>query len=404
MMQKTLMALAIAGSLLATGCGGGGSSGGSGSGGGPGPTPERNTVSGPLDAVQTPVSAMVIAPLADAVSGTPLEGVLACVDQVVVGDVLDALDALALSVDPGSIANPAFVAASVQGEVTDLVADLQGLIFSLAGSSGCNLNAAPQPGNGSNPLAGTPLASLGALLPQLTTFQGLLDANTLSLGQLNTLVSQLSGAFNLALPGGVGLPGGIDAPIVGPALETISQSIATFQTALAAAASGNPTAVAAAITASVEGILGNVLTGLVPLDLIENTSGDPGAVTGQIQGLITQFTGVLGGAGGLGSLNSLALEGLLGGELGIPNLLDPFSLVLAPVLGGIGGLNPGSGVGGPTGTPLDGILVSLTGLLGTAGTNPLTSLLGPLLGGVGGGGSCPLAGTPLSGLCGILGG
>lgn len=395
MLQKSLMALALAGCVMATGCGGGGSS----DGGGSGSNENRNTVSGPLDAVQEPLSMAVLTPLADAVAGTPLEGVVECVNNVVVGDILDAVDALASSVDPTAAANPLVLASNVQGEVTDLVADLQGLIFSLAGTSGCTAGATSQPGNGSNPLAGTSLASLGALLPQLAGLQGQLGAGALSLGQLTDIVSQLSTLFSGALPVGVGA----GLPVAGPALELVGSSLANLQAALTAGVGGNPTAIIAAITATVQGVLGGALTDLVPLNLIEGTSGSPGAVTDEIQGLINQLTGVLGGSGGLGVLSSLQLENLLSGQVG--GLLDPFNLVLTPVLGAISNLGGIPGVGSPTSTPLDGILTALTGLLGTAGSNPLADILGTVLGGIGGGGgSCPLAGTPLAALCGILGG
>lgn len=395
MLQKTLMALALAGCVVAAGCGGGGSSGGGGSGS----TEDRNTVSGPLDAVQEPISMTVIAPLADAVAGTPLEGVLQCVDQVVVGDVLDAVDALASSVDPTAVANPVMLAANLQAEVTNLVADLQGLIFSLAGTSGCSADAVPQPGNGLNPLDGTTLAALGALLPQLAGLQGQLGAGALSLTELTTIVDQLTSLFSGALPVGVGG----DLPIAGPALELVGSSLENLLAALTAGVGGDPTTIIAAITSTVQGILDGVLTDLVPLNLIEGTSGDPGAVTGDIQSLITQLTGVLGGAGGLGDVGNIGLENLLSGEVG--NLLDPFNLLLTPVLGAITNLGGIPGVGSPTSTPLDGVLTALTGLLGTSGTNPLSDILGTVLGGVGGGsGSCALEGTPLEGLCGILGG
>ena len=405
MIHKTCLTLALAASLLATGCGGGGSGGSSGSG--PGPAVEsRNQVSGPLDVLQAPLSSQVLAPLTTAVAGTPLAGVVNCLDQSVIGDVLDIADALAIGLQPGA-ANPAAAlnatAANVQAELGDLVADLQGLVASLAGGVGCSGNAVALPGLG-NPLAGTPLAALGTqLLPVLNSVQSLLagaPAGSLSLGQLSGLLGQVTQAFN----GAIGLvpPQAANAPIVGPLLDVISQTLADVQLTVAAAATGNPATVTARVTTTVQNLLDGLLTQVIPIAAIEGTSGQGALVSGPIQDVIDQLTAVLGG--GLGSLPGADLAEALADPIALllnPLESDVLSLILAPIQSAIaGGL--GSGAGGPTGTPLDAVLATITGVLsGGAGGDPLTSLLGSLLGSLGG--ACPLAGTPLAGLCGLLG-
>lgn len=413
MLQKSLMALALAGCAMLAGCGGGGSDADSGMPGGP-PPAARNDVVGPLDVVQAPLSTQVLAPLSAALAGTPLASVVGCVDDAMINDVIDVVDALALGIQPGALGGSAVAlpaaAASVQAEVSDLVADLQGLVLSMAGGgAGCTSNAAPRAGSG-NPLTGTPLADFGnQLLPVLALLQGTLDgtagspASALSLSQLTMVLGQLSDAFDTAfalIPADA-----LAAPFVGPTLGLVQQSLADLQASVGMAAAGNPTAVATAITSTVENLLTGLLTDLVPINLIEDTSGRSGAVSGPIQSAIAQVTSVLGG--GVGTLPGAALVTSLTTAIG--PLLNPLEgdvlpLILDPILAAIGGTSGGGLIpGGATGTPLDGVLGIVGDVLsGGAGGDPLTSLLGSLLGSVGG--SCPLAGTPLASLCGLLGG
>ena len=402
MLQKTFLALALATSVFAVGCGGGGSSSGS-SGGAAVET--RNDVAGPLDALQGPLSSQVLAPLQSAVAGTPLAGVVNCANQAVVEDVLDVADALALGVQPGAADPTAALnatAANVQAELGDLVADLQGLVASLAGGVGCAGNAPALPGLG-NPLAGTDFAALGTqLLPVLNQVQGQLGGGALSLGQLSGLLGLVTQAFNGA--SGSIPTDAVNAPVVGPVLALVSQALSDVQLTLAAAATGNPTSTATQVTNTVQNLLDGLLTDVIPLSLIENTSGQPGVVSGPVQDAIDQLTAVLGG--GLGSLSPAALTDALADPTSLllnPLENDVLGLILGPIQSAIGGGLPG--LPATTGTPLDGVLGTLTGVLsGGVGGDPLTSLLGSLLGGVGGGAGCPLAGTPLAALCGVLGG
>ena len=411
MLKKTFMALAVAGTVVIAGCGGGG---GGGDGGSSTPT-TRNDVVGPLDGLQGGLSSEILTPLHTAVAGTPLVGVVDCLDQSVVNDILDIADAIVLGIRPGA-ADPAAqlraTAANVQAEVGDLVADLQGLVGSLAGSSGCLANAGAQAGSGSNPLAGTPLSALGAqLLPVLNQVQAQLGAaapGALSLGQLSGLLGQVAQVFNGAT--GAIPPDVANAPVIGGVLDVVSLALTDVQLTVAAAGTGNPTTAATQLTATVEHLLDGLLTQVIPIGLIEDTSGQPDLVSGPIQDAIDQFTAAL--SGGLGSLAPANLGNALVDPLAV--LLTPLQgellpLILDPIRAAIGGGTGGGSVPVLTGTPLDAVLATLTGVLsGGAGGDPLTSLLGSLLGGLGGGGgggvTCPLAGTPLAGLCGILGG
>ncbi|WP_420465754.1 hypothetical protein [Panacagrimonas sp.] len=416
MWQKSLMALALAGSLTLVGCGGGGgSSGSSGDGGAPTPT-ARNDVAGPLDAVQEPVSNQVLAPLAVASAGTPLAGVVTCVDQIVVGDTLDIVDVLAAQADAGT-AGFQGAATVVQAELTNLVSDLQGLLLSLAGGGACSGTTIPAPGGlGSNPLAGTPLEAFGAtLLSTLASVQGGLPgtgggAGVPDLSVLSGLVAQLAEGYNLALSM---VPAeAINAPVVGPSLTLVGTALDDLETTVGAASSGDPTAVASALTVTVEHLVNGLLVDVLPIGLLEGQVGDGGGnpLSGPIMDAIDQLTGLLGtgfttpgsGLGGdalTGVIETLlapltgAVPGVGGGDPTV--ILDDLLAQITSVLGGAGGTGglPIPAVGG---AQLNNALAQLTGLLSGAGalegplaplfatlTGLLDGLLGGLLGGQG---------------------
>lgn len=407
MLQKTLLALALAGSVLATGCGGGG---GSSAPSEPSAEPAaRNDVAGPLDVVQAPISTQVLAPLSSAVAGTPLTSVVDCVDKAVINDVIDVVDALALSLQAGG-ANPATalaaVAGDLQSELGDLVADLQGLVLSLAGGgAGCNSTTSPVAGT--NPLAGTPLADFGnTLLPVLAQLQQALDGNgtvpaaPLSLAQLEFVLETLSGSFDEAfalLPAEV-----TGAPVVGPVLGVVQQTLVDLEAVITSAASGtpDPTAITAGITTTLDNLLTGLLTGVVPVQFLEGGSLPDGVISGDIVGAVSTLTSVL--TGGLGTSDPTTLVGDLTDA--VSGLLDPltggalaggdlggglFEGLLGTLLGSLDGVTGGTLPGGATGTPLDSVLAALTGALsGTAGDTLLGDLLGTidgLLGGLFGG-------------------
>lgn len=106
--RRTLMlATAVATlSLAACGGGGGGSSGATADPGTPTSDPVARAA-GPLDPVQTQLESAVLAPLASALAGTPLEGVVDCANELVNYKILDTVDVLAgglaLSANPADL-------------------------------------------------------------------------------------------------------------------------------------------------------------------------------------------------------------------------------------------------------------------------------------------------------------
>ena len=144
--------LGLSAAVLLTACGGGG--GGGSSSGGSGEQATYQGVEGPLDMVQEPLSEQVLGQIASAAAGTPLEGAVQCVDQVVVQDTVDILDSILAAVNPDSINDPqqafADAATNAQLAVTELLSDLPVLLTSLAGQGDCTgPSGAPM---GSNPL------------------------------------------------------------------------------------------------------------------------------------------------------------------------------------------------------------------------------------------------------------
>ncbi|WP_372879213.1 hypothetical protein [Spongiibacter marinus] len=403
--------LGLSAAVLLTACGGGGGGSSSGS------SSERATyqgVEGPLDMVQEPLSEQVLGQIASAAEGTPLEGAVQCVDQVVVQDTVDVLDSILGAVNPDSINDPqqAFTdaATNIQLAVNELLADLPALLASLAGQGDCTgPSGAPM---GSNPLAGTPLAALGdALAPLLTAAggSGFGNGENLDLTALQALTDQLSSAFNEGL---ANLPAEVaDAPVLGGLLTTLQTTFNDLDTTIGALddASGDETA--GAIATTLDNLLSNLLTQVVPVEFIEEQAGQPGAVSSQIKDGIGQVTAQLDN--GLGAVLDPAFGALFGGAL--DPLFSGLNMLLTPIGEAItGGLASGGGSGaGPTGTPLDALLAPLEGVFaaltgggsgdGLTGT-PLDLLLDPLASALGGGGSCPLAETPLNPLCTVVDG
>lgn len=390
MLKKSLMALALATSVFAVGCGGSSSSTPSGGSGGGGTT-ARNDVVGPLDAVQQPVSSQVLAPLADATAGTPLAGVVSCVDQIVVGDTLDIVDSLAAQADAGA---PDFEASAalVQAELTNLVADLQTLLTSLAGGTGCSGSTIPAPGGfGTNPLAGTPLEDFGAtLLSVLQTAQGQLGGGgTPDLGALSTVVAQLAAGYQTAL---AQVPAeGSSAPIVGPTLTLIGTALDDLTTTVAAAESADAGATSLAVSQTVDHLLSSLLLEVVPITTLENQAGQTGALSGPIADAIDQLTSLI--AGGFGDLGGAGLptevEGLLSLLTDPGTGTDPTGLltglldeITAALGSGDTGALPIPDVGGGS---LDTALAELTTLLASAGdAGPLGDLVDTVIGLLGG--------------------
>lgn len=394
MLQKTLMALAIASGVLIAGCGGGGGSdsdGGSSGGG----TTARNDVVGPLDAVQEPVSSQVLAPLAVAAAGTPLAGVVTCVDQIVVGDTLDIVDVLAGQADAGAT-NFASSATVVQAEVTNLVSDLQRLLTSLAGGSGCSGSTVPVPGGfGTNPLAGTPLESFGAtLLATLASVQSQLGGGgTPSLTTLSSVVDQLADGYAAALA--MVPPEATSAPVVGPSLGLIGTALNDLTTTVAAAETANPTTTAAALAATVDHLLNGLLVDVLPIAQLEDISGQPGAISGPIADALAQLTAALSGGFAtpgtdLGGTALLAeVQDLIGLITDPGTGTDPTGLLtglLDQIQTALAGAVPGGTLPDIGPQALDEALAQITALLSTAGSTgtPLDDLLDSVIGLLGG--------------------
>lgn len=369
-------------------------------------------VSGPLDVLQAPLSEQVLGQIASAAAGTPLEGAVECVDQIVVQDTVDILDSILGAVSPTSINDPqqAFTdaAGNVQLAVTELIADLPALLGSLVGQGDCTGPRGDAAGG--NPLAGTPLAPLADALGPLLTGAGgdFGSGENLDLTAVQALTDQLSSAFNEGL---ASLPAEVsDAPVLGGLLVTLQTTFNDLDATVAAIDDGSGEETASAIATTLDNLLGNLLTQVVPIQFIEDQAGVPGAVSSQIQNGIGQVTAQLDN--GLGAVLEPTFGALFDGALaplfgGLNMLLTPLGDVISS------GLVSGGGGAGPTGTPLDALLAPLEGLFtaltagsgggGLTGT-PLDVLLDPLASVLGGGGSCPLEATPLNPLCAVVDG
>lgn len=391
MYKKCLLAVAVATTVSLAACGGGGDSSPSSSA----PPPAKHVVNGPLDAVQEPVSDQAIGALADAVAGTPLEGVVDCADVIVAGDVLDIADALALAASTAATTqNPAALAgaaADIQLLLGQLAGDLQSLLGALAGSGDCSGSAPGADPLAGNPLAGTPLEPVGAaLLPVLAQILsqtgGGSGAGDL---QLSTL-AQLTSALNSAAQGGLAqIPAEAwAAPVVGGALISVRTALQDLNLLVAAASVYNATATEARLATLVDHTLVNLLTQVVPVAFIEQQAGQPGLVSSQIRSASQQLAVTLAGA--LGTATQPAMEQALSGAL--QPVLDPIEnqvlpAVIGPIIDALSGGLPTVGTG-PTGTPLDPVLATLSETLSGA------------LGGLGL--PCVFAGTPLAALCTLL--
>ena len=414
--RNVLATSLLSAGLIISGCSGGssGSSGGS-SGSSQQQASQNNStvgqgVSGPLDEAQNPLSDSVFGPLTESAAGTPLQGTLDCARQAIAIDLIDVLDSVALALmQTGETQDPATAfeaaAGNIQFSLGELAKDLPGALTALNGDD-CNSSSGGSGGGGDNPLAGTPLEPLGAALaPVLSRFPGAGgtpgSSPDMDLRSLSVLVSQLSQAFNAGLtqiP-----PEAQAAPVFGGILTTLGTALSDLSVTMAHFGAYNGDASAAALETTLNNLLVNVLTNVVPVNFVEAQAGQEGTFSGPIISGVDQVTSALGD-----NLLAAALPQLtaaLDGELSV--LLDPIENTLLPAL-----LGPVStalaGGGGAGASPLDLILGPLTDALTGGGSasnptgTPIDALLGPLVdltGGSGGGSSCPFAGTPLAGGC-----
>ena len=413
-----------------------GSDGGSAGGGSDGGTNEpvdtnNNTVpegvQGPLDQVQTPLQEEVFGQLVGAAAGTPLEGTLDCAGQAVVIDLIDVLDSIALALmegaesqDPAAAIDSA--AGNIQFSLEELANDLPGALTALAGDD-CNHGEGTDggedggEGGSDNPLAGTPLAPLGdALAPVLGQFPsggGEGGDEDLDLQSLAAVVHELAVAFH----GGLEMvpAEAKEAPIFGGLLTTLDVALMDLDTTMSHLGVYDGETAAQDLENTLNHLLINVLTQVVPVTFFEEQAGQQGAISGPITDGVNQLTAALGD-----NLLDAALPPLadaLDDQLNV--LLDPIEnqllpAILGPIADGIAGFGGSGGgggdAGGPTGTPLDLILGPLTDALsggggggaGPTGT-PLDLILGPILDAAGGSGAaCPFAGTPLEPACALF--
>lgn len=400
-LSAVIPAALLAFSLFLTGCN-------SGSGGNSSEPRDSNNdtvaegVVGPLDVIQGPLNDQVINQLALVLGGTPLEGTIDCVGQAVVLDVIDVLDAVALAVQDaaaGQDTAAAFDAASenIQFAVNELVNDLPGALTALVGED-CNTAAGTGFSFGDNPLEGTPLEPLGASL--IPVFQAISSepGEDVDLQTLSELVHQLSEAFGR---GTAQIPDEArDAPIVGGLLTTLEVALQDLDNTLDPLGQYQGEDAAEELEVTLNHLLKNVLTELVPISFIEAQAGQEGIISGPISGGVDTLTD-----GIKSNLLDAALPPLsdaLDGPLAV--LLDPIENNLLPaILGPIGDALMDGSVDGPTGTSLDQILAQVFNALSIgADSTPLGPILTPLLGSLGTGGDCPLGGTPLSAICDLL--
>ncbi|MDD3764979.1 MAG: hypothetical protein PHP86_16930 [Nevskiales bacterium] len=362
MTTKPMLALAVAASTFLAACGGGSSE----------PTADPVVVersAGPLDVVQDGVSGSVLQPLADAVAGTALEGVVRCADSAVTYDVLDLADIVLTALQAGvqSSSGEALAPdnAALTRSLAQLANDLTGLLQALAGEGdGCsyiNANADPELVS-ANLLAGTPLAPLGAALgPVLEQIIYLTGGNgdrstDLQLTTVANLVTQLTTALQLGLSQ---VPAGAyDAPVVGGLLATLNQALSDVSALLGAVTNYDTAATRLELQNTLNNTLVNLLTQVLPLSYVEDQAGRPGALTDRIEAGVAELSTLVGtvGATALDPVLSNVLAGALDPLLDpienelLPALLGPISALLSEVLGtygeGLGGV-PTDGVAAP---------------------------------------------------------
>ena len=292
----TVLLSAVLGlSMGLTACGGssGGSNGSSGGTGGDtgGGATGFSGVSGPLDALQEPISNDVLGQLAGAAAGTPLEGVIDCFDQAIVQDLLDVLDSILIGVQASTVGlnqATAFdgITSSMQDAIGAFATDLPAVLTSLAGGS-CTGEGSDISGAG-NPLAGTPLEALGtSLAPVLSQVPGS-NGEDADLTSLSAFVTQLNTAFQegLAL-----VPAeAMEAPVVGGVLATLGNLTNNLDGTIQEFGQYNGEGSALGVAITVNALLKDLLTQVVPLDFIEAQAGQGPIITGQIEPVIDQIT------------------------------------------------------------------------------------------------------------------
>jgi hypothetical protein len=414
MFKKLLLSTASAATLALTACGGGG---------GvdvvvppvvtpPPPTPTQYRVSGPMDAVQGPVSSQVFGQLESATEGTPLKALLVCADNTINFDALDIADtianALQSAASSGSPSTAALTssAGALNSSVNQLANDLQGLLNALAGSGGCGSNGQVVGiAAGTNPLAGTALAPLGTelegILYQLKLEHPGSGGTSLSLDQLAARTGLLHQQMDIAISAlSTSAPSFLTKPIAGGVLASVQAMLQDVDALTQAAAVLDETAVKSALNTLLQDAVSNSLTQVVPLDLVEQQASAAGVFSVPVlsgsSGVADLFSGSVGTV-----YTTTALKTALGDAL--DPVLDPIATQVLPVLSdqfivSLHNLSPAT---------LGNALNELTTLVGPVGGlgQPVSTLLSLIVGSVqtGSGGTtvCPSSNPLLNILCGL---
>lgn len=388
MYRKTLAAAALGSLALLAACGGSSSNGNNGSGSGDDETSSTITagepVAGPLDDTQATLSASALAPLQESVADTPLEGVVQCVDAIVVQGALDYVDLILVALessasDPAS-ADPEAASEALSTVATQLTALLQALAGDPSACLGGGGEASPEDLDAVlAALEETPLAPVAtALAPVLEEIFGALGSDNdgdgetgedLQLSSVAAFYAQLNAAMQLAL---TQVPAeAYEAPVVGGALLTVATALEDIDSLLTAALVYDSATTAAALEVLLNDALVNVLTQVVPLAALEEMAGQEGALSEQVVAGAGDFSATVAEIAGQALTPTFEL--LLSEELAV--LLDPIENDVLPTIlmsisdilaGGGGGEDDGEGplAGTPLAGVVDAVTAALQGLLG----------------------------------------
>ncbi len=415
MFKKLLLSTASAATLTLAACGGGGGADVTTpppTGTTPPPASTQYRVTGPLDAVQGPLSSQVFGQLESATEGTPLKAVLVCADDAINFDALDIADTIANALQSAAAAgspNPAALAATapaLNASVNQLANDLQGMLNALAGSGGCGSDGQVVGiAAGSNPLTGTPLAPLGTELQNVLFNIALAHpgsgGTSLSLDQLATLTSQLHSQIDAGVAGvAVLAPNFITRPVAGGATASVQAMLHDVDALVLATSQLDTNAVKTALNTLINDVLTNSLTKAVPLSLVEAQASQVGVFTGPVTsgsaGVANLFTNAVGTV-----YTTTALKNALTAQL--TPVIDPIATQVLPVLSdqfvlSLHNLSPAT---------LGNALTQLSTLLGPVGgvgqpvSSVLTLIVGSVKSGAGGTTVCPSTNPLLNILCGL---
>lgn len=325
--------------------------------------PVVETVSGPLDEVQSALSDQVLAPMSTAARDTPLGPVIDCLDQAVVQHAMDLLDAAAAGIGDPAAAQEA--AAALQTQLLGMAEDLETLVYALGGYADCS--GAPVRLGPGNPLAATALAALGdVMLPAMQNAARTLASGELSPDGLQQVATQMQLAIQAAA-GQVAASAG-SAPPVSGILTAAMTGVGTAVTVLGALRN-DPQALPQAIAGGAQDIAEVIVTRVVPVLDLQQLAGGGDAVAG-LQAGVAAFGEALAAA-------------LSGGPAPDPGLLSGFVDPAAAVAGQIAAALPEALSGlQPSADP--------AAFLTDAVLPAVASVLAGLVGG-----SCPLAEVPL---------